>query len=55
MFALGFANRAAMAFGGLQPGDYKKILKYNKERIFAFVSALGDIGTEWGVAAAGLC
>ncbi len=53
VFALGFANRAAMAFGGVQPGDYKKILKYNKDRIFAFVNALGDIGTEWGVAAAG--
>ena len=53
VFALGFANRAAMAFGGLQPGDYKRILKYNKDRIFAFVNALGDIGTEWGVAAAG--
>jgi acetyl-CoA synthase len=24
VFALGFANRAAMAFGGVQPGDYKK-------------------------------
>ncbi len=53
VFALGFANRAAMAFGGVQPGDYKKILHYNKERIFAFVNALGDVGTEWGVAAAG--
>ncbi|MFZ2634151.1 MAG: acetyl-CoA decarbonylase/synthase complex subunit alpha/beta [Desulfosalsimonadaceae bacterium] len=53
VFALGFANRAAMAFGGVQPGDYRTILKYNKERIFAFVNALGDIGTEWGVAAAG--
>lgn len=53
VFALGFANRAAMAFGGVQPGDYRKILMYNKERIFAFVNALGDIGTEWGVAAAG--
>ncbi len=53
VFALGFANRAAMAFGGVQPGDYKTILKYNKERIFAFVNALGDIGTEWGTAAAG--
>jgi acetyl-CoA synthase len=53
VFALGFANRAAMAFGGVQPGDYKKILLYNKERIFAFVNALGDVGTEWGVAAAG--
>jgi len=53
VFALGFANRAAMAFGGVQPGDYKTILHYNKDRVFAFVNALGDIGTEWGVAAAG--
>jgi acetyl-CoA synthase len=53
VFALGFANRAAMAFGGVQPGDYKKILHYNKDRVFAFVNALGDVGTEWGVAAAG--
>ena len=53
VFALGFANRAAMAFGGVQPGDYHKMLMYNKDRIFAFVNALGDIGTEWAVAAAG--
>ncbi|MEW6076625.1 MAG: acetyl-CoA decarbonylase/synthase complex subunit alpha/beta [Thermodesulfobacteriota bacterium] len=53
VFALGFANRAAMAFGGVQPGDYKKILMYNKDRVFAFVNALGDIGTEWACAAAG--
>ncbi|MDY6972643.1 MAG: acetyl-CoA decarbonylase/synthase complex subunit alpha/beta [Thermodesulfobacteriota bacterium] len=53
IFALGFANRAAMAFGGVEPGDYKQMLLYNKERIFAFVNALGDIGTEWAVAAAG--
>ncbi len=53
VFALGFANRVAMAFGGVEPGDYKKILKYNKERVFAFVNALGDVGTEWAVAAAG--
>ncbi|MEE4353450.1 MAG: acetyl-CoA decarbonylase/synthase complex subunit alpha/beta [Desulfatiglans sp.] len=53
IFALGFANRAAMAFGGVQPGDYNTMLTYNKNRIFAFVNALGDIGTEWAVAAAG--
>jgi acetyl-CoA synthase len=53
IFALGFANRAAMAFGGIQPGDYKKMLMYNKNRIFAFVNAFGDVGTEWGAAAAG--
>ena len=53
VFALGFANRAAMAFGGVEPGDYRKMLMYNKERIFAFVNALGDVGTEWAAAAAG--
>ncbi len=53
VFALGFANRAAMAFGGVTPGDSKKILLYNKDRIFAFVNALGDVGTQWGVAAGG--
>ena len=53
VFALGFANRAAMAFGGIQPGDYKKMLMYNKNRIFAFVNALGDVNAEWAAAAAG--
>jgi acetyl-CoA synthase len=53
IFALGFANRAAMAFGGVQPGDHNKILMYNKERIFAFVNALGDVNAEWAAAAAG--
>ncbi len=53
VFALGFANRAAMAFGGVEPGDFKKILLYNKNRIFAFVNAFGEIGTHWACAAAG--
>ncbi|MDI6796093.1 MAG: acetyl-CoA decarbonylase/synthase complex subunit alpha/beta [Desulfatibacillaceae bacterium] len=53
IFALGFANRAAMAFGGVQAGDYRKMLLYNKERIFAFVNALGDVNAEWAAAAAG--
>ncbi|MBW2623457.1 MAG: CO dehydrogenase/CO-methylating acetyl-CoA synthase complex subunit beta [Deltaproteobacteria bacterium] len=53
VFALGFANRAAMAFGGVQPGDYERLLLYNKERIFAFVNALGEVGAEWAVNAAG--
>jgi acetyl-CoA synthase len=53
IFALGFANRAAMAFGGVQPGDHKRMLLYNKNRIFAFVNALGDVNAEWAAAAAG--
>jgi len=52
-FALGFANRAAMAFGGVEPGDYKRMLLYNKDRIFAFVNALGDVNAEWAATAAG--
>ena len=53
VFALGFANRAAMAFGGVKPGDYKTVLKYNKDRIFAFVNAMGEVNAEWAANAAG--
>jgi len=44
VLALNFAARAAMTFGGVKPGDMnaaRKILMYNKERVFAFVLALG--------------
>ncbi len=53
IFALGFANRVAMAFGGVPAGDYKQILMYNKNRVFAFINALGDVNAEWAAAAAG--
>jgi len=53
VFALGFANRAAMAFGGIKPGDYQKMLLYNKDRIFAFVNAFGEVNAEWAANAAG--
>ncbi len=53
IYALGFANRAALSFGGVQPGDYKRNLKYNKDRIFAFVLALGEVDEEKYAAAAG--
>lgn len=42
--ALNFAARSAMTFGGVEPGDMKaarEILMYNKNRVFAFVMALG--------------
>ena len=51
--ALGFATRAALSFGGAQPGDFKKILKYNKNRVFAFVLALGPVDDEKFAQAAG--
>ncbi len=53
VFALGFANRVAMGFGGVKPGDYRKILLYNKDRVFAFVNALGEVNAEWAANAAG--
>ncbi|NLE61087.1 MAG: CO dehydrogenase/CO-methylating acetyl-CoA synthase complex subunit beta, partial [Planctomycetes bacterium] len=53
IYALGFANRAALSFGGVKPGDYKGNLKYNKNRIFAFVLAFGEVDAEKYAAAAG--
>jgi len=52
--ALGFAVRAAMMFGGIKPGTpeaTQQILGYCKERVFAFVLALGtdDLSTDNGV------
>lgn len=52
-FALGFAVRVAMGFGGLKPGDYQKLLLYCKERIFAFAVALGEVSERWLATAAG--
>ncbi|GAB4248977.1 MAG: acetyl-CoA decarbonylase/synthase complex subunit alpha/beta [Thermoleophilia bacterium] len=53
IYSIGFATRAAMAFGGVQPGDYARILKYNKDRVFAFVLALGEVDDLKYAAAAG--
>jgi len=47
VFAAGFATRAALSFGGIEPGDYRKILIYNKDRIFAFALPLGYVTDEW--------
>ncbi len=53
VFAMGFATRAALSFGGVAPGDYRKILIYNKDRIFAFALPLGYVTDEWYANAAG--
>ena len=53
IYALGFANRAALSFGGVQAGDFKRNLKYNQNRVFAFVVALGEVTDEWYATAAG--
>ncbi|HUT33644.1 MAG TPA: acetyl-CoA decarbonylase/synthase complex subunit alpha/beta [Planctomycetota bacterium] len=53
VFALGFAARAALSFGGVQPGDFRRMLLYNKYRVFAFVLALGPVDDEKYATAAG--
>jgi len=51
--SLGFATRAALSFGAAQPGDFQRVLRYNKNRIFAFVLALGPVDDEKHAQAAG--
>jgi acetyl-CoA synthase len=53
VFAIGFATRAAISFGGIEPGDYRKILIYNKDRVFAFAMTMGDVTDEWYANGAG--
>ncbi len=53
IYSLGFAARAALSFGGVKEGDFTRNLRYNKNRIFAFVMALGEIDDEKYANAAG--
>jgi acetyl-CoA synthase len=53
IYALGFATRSALTFGGLKGGQARDILLYNKERVFAFVLALGEVDDLKYAAAAG--
>ena len=43
IYALGFAVRSALTFGGMKGGQPRDILMYNKNRVFAFVLALGEV------------
>ena len=53
IYALGFATRSALTFGGLKAGQARDILLYNRERVFAFVLALGEVDDLKYAAAAG--
>ena len=53
IYALGFATRSALTFGGLSGGQARDILLYNKYRVFAFVLALGEVDDLKYAAAAG--
>ncbi len=43
LYALDWAIRASLIFGGKKPGDFKEHLKYQKDRVFAFAIALGEL------------
>ena len=53
IYALGFATRSALTFGGIKAGQARDILMYNKQRVFAFVLALGEVDDLKYAAAAG--
>ncbi|RMD57375.1 MAG: CO dehydrogenase/CO-methylating acetyl-CoA synthase complex subunit beta [Nitrospirae bacterium] len=43
VYALDWAIRAALIFGGIKPGDYEEILRYTRERVYAFALVLGEL------------
>jgi len=43
VYALGFAARSALTFGGMDAGQPRDIMLYNKYRVFAWVLALGEV------------
>ena len=53
IYALGFAARSALTFGGMKGGQWHDILLYNKFRVFAFALALGEVDDLKYAAAAG--
>jgi len=53
IYALGFANRVALSFGNVAPADFAANLKYNKDRVFAFVLPFGEVDAEKYSLAAG--
>ncbi|VAX28074.1 CO dehydrogenase/acetyl-CoA synthase, acetyl-CoA synthase subunit [hydrothermal vent metagenome] len=52
LYALDWAIRASMIFGGVKPGDYKGNLQYQKDRVFAFALPLGGLDdVKWATGA----
>jgi len=43
LYALDWAIRASLIFGGKKPGSFKEHLMYQKDRVFAFAIALGPM------------
>jgi acetyl-CoA synthase len=52
LYALDWAIRASLIFGGKKPGDFKGHLKYQKDRVFAFAIVLRDLDNiKWSTGA----
>lgn len=43
LYALDWAIRASLIFGNVKPGDFKRHLQYQKDRVFAFAIVLGPL------------
>jgi len=43
IYALNWAARAGITFGGMKGGDFRRILKYSKDKVFAFAMVLGPL------------
>ncbi len=52
VYATGYATRAAFSFGNVTPGDWRRVLLYNKFRCFAFALVLGPMDdVKWATGA----
>jgi acetyl-CoA synthase len=48
LYALDWAIRASLIFGGKKPGQFREHLMYQKDRVFAFAIVLGELDdTKW--------
>ncbi len=53
ILVLNWAVRSALTFGGLKPGNFKDILQYSRDRVFAFGITFGSIPDDWYATGAG--
>ncbi len=52
LYALDWAIRASLIFGGMSGGDFKGNLRYTKERVFAYALVLGELDdVKWATGA----
>ena len=53
IYILNWAVRSALTFGGLDAGNYRDILDYSRDRVFAFGITFGSIPDDWYAVGAG--